>query len=133
VKFLKKRFFVQGHLNINNKITITMIQYQKKINSALFIFIAFINFGCSEDFEVINHNNYDGKIKVKPITLQDVQKNSIAFVKLTIPKSRLNSSLSSNRIINDTINNFSIETNYGVYIETANYHSYTFKVLRPKR
>jgi hypothetical protein len=131
VKFLKKRFFVQGHLNINNKITITMIQYQKKINSALFIFIAFINFGCSEDFEVINQTNYDGKIKVKPIALQDVQKNSIAFEKLTIPKSRLNSSLSSNRIINDTINNFSIETNYGVYIETDNYHSYTFKVLRP--
>ncbi len=108
-----------------------MIQYQKKINSALFIFIAFINFGCNEDFEVLNHTNSDNKIKVKPITLQDVQKNSKAFEKLTIPKSRLNANSSINRIINDTINNFSVETNYGVYIETENYHSYTFKVLRP--
>jgi hypothetical protein len=90
-----------------------------------------MTYSCSEDYEVHYHNDYENKIKVTPITIQDVQKNSKAFEKLTIPKSRLNANLSINRIINDTINNFSVETNYGVYIETENYHSYTFKILRP--
>lgn len=35
------------------------------------------------------------------------------------------------RIINDTINNFSIDTDYGLYIEEGDYHSYTFKITRP--
>ena len=102
-----------------------------KIIKLCCLLLIYMSYSCSEDYEVHHHNDYENKIKVTPITIQDVQKNSKAFEKLTIPKSRLNANSSINRIINDTINNFSVETNYGVYIETENYHSYTFKVLRP--
>jgi hypothetical protein len=102
-----------------------------KIIKLCCLLLIYMSYSCSEDYEVHHHNDYENKIKVTPITIQDVQKNSKAFEKLTIPKSRLNANSSINRIINDTINNFSVETNYGVYIETENYHSYTFKILRP--
>ncbi|MCW1147044.1 hypothetical protein [Flavobacterium lacisediminis] len=103
----------------------------KKIIPFAFILIAFIIFSCSEDYEIHEHNHNHSKIKVKPISINNVITNQKAFEKLTNPKSRFKTNSSSDRIINDTINNFSIETDNGIFIEDGNYNSYTFKITRP--
>lgn len=103
----------------------------KKIIPSAFFLIAFIIFSCSEDYEIHDHNHNHSKIKVKPISINDVISNQKAFEKLTNPKSRFKTNSSFNRIINDTVNNFSIETENGIFIEDGDYHSYTFKITRP--
>lgn len=101
----------------------------KKIIPSAFILIAFIIFSCSEDYEIHEHNH--SKFRIKPISINDVISNQKAFEKLTNPKSRFKTNSTSDRIINDTVNNFSIETENGIFIEDGDYHSYTFKITRP--
>ena len=108
-----------------------MTQKLKKLSIISLLLSAFVIFSCSEDYEVHDHNHNESKIKVKPITIQDVSTNARALEKLTNPKSRFKTNSSMDRIINDTINNFSIDTDYGLYIEEGDYHSYTFKITRP--
>ena len=108
-----------------------MTQKLKKLSIISLLLSAFVIFSCSEDYEVHDHNHNESKIKVKPITIQDVSTNARALEKLTNPKSRFKTNSSMDRIINDTINNFSIDTDYGLYIEDGDYHSYTFKITRP--
>ena len=94
-----------------------MTQKLKKLSIISLLLSAFVIFSCSEDYEVHDHNHNESKIKVKPITIQDVSTNARALEKLTNPKSRFKTNSSMDRIINDTINNFSIDTDYGLYIE----------------
>lgn len=108
-----------------------MKQKLKKLSIVSLLLSAFVIFSCSEDYEVHDHNHNESKIKVKPITIQDVSTNARALEKLTNPKSRFNRNTSTDRIIIDSINNFSIDTDYGLYIEDGDYHSYTFKITRP--
>ena len=108
-----------------------MKQKLKKLSIVSCLLSAFVIFSCSEDYEVHDHNHNESKIKVKSITIQDISTNARALEKLTNPKSRFKTNSSMDRIINDTINNFSIETDYGLYIEEGDYHSYTFKITRP--
>ena len=108
-----------------------MTQKLKKLSIISLLLSAFVIFSCSEDYEVHDHNHNESKIKVKPITIKDVSTNARALEKLTNPKSRFKTNSSTDRIINDTINNFSIDTDYGLYIEDGDYHSYTFKITRP--
>lgn len=69
----------------------------------------------------INKSNY----KIKNINLKDLQRNKSVFQKV----SKINFK-TANKIVNDTINGFSIDTETGIYIENGNYHSYTFRIDR---
>jgi len=81
-----------------------------------------------EDDQHEDHKHGHLKTNIKRITIKDAVVNTNAFNKLTKPNKRINNI--NGRVINDTINNFSIETESGTYIEKENYHSYTFKVIR---
>lgn len=105
-------------------------KFKKSINFSLLLTL-FVFFSCSEDNEINYHNHNESRIKVKQITIQDLSTNQKVLEKLTNPKSRFEINSSTNRIINDSINNFSIDTDFGLYIEDGDYHSYTFKIKRP--
>jgi hypothetical protein len=100
----------------------------------LFLLLGVIIVSCVDDYEPINNkikNRETSNFKTTKITLKDVKQNSIAFSKLTNPKKDKSIGKLNHKIINDTINNFSIDTEIGTFIESDNYHSYTFKVVRP--
>jgi PBP1b-binding outer membrane lipoprotein LpoB len=100
----------------------------------LFLLLGVIIVSCVDDYEPINNkikNRETSNFKTTKITLKDVKQNSIAFSKLTNPKKDKSIGKLNHKIINDTINNFSIDTEIGTFIESDNYHSYTFKVIRP--
>lgn len=87
---------------------------------------------CEKDLYENSIQNDSREIKVKSISIEDVQSNKEALKKLTDPKSRFRANITnSNKALNDTINNFTIETDYGLYIEVGNYNSFTFKINRP--
>ncbi|MEQ3662288.1 MAG: hypothetical protein ABNG96_06310, partial [Flavobacterium sp.] len=81
-----------------------------------------------EDDQHEDHKHDYSKTNIKRITIKDAVVNTNAFNKLTKPTKQIKNI--NGRVINDTINNFSIETESGTYIEKENYHSYTFKVIR---
>jgi hypothetical protein len=100
----------------------------------LFLLLGVIIVSCVDDYEPKNDkikNRETSNFKTTKITLKDVKQNSIAFSKLTNPKKDKSIGKINHKIINDTINNFSIDTEIGTFIESDNYHSYTFKVVRP--
>ena len=89
---------------------------------------------CELQEEAINqheHNHKNSKIKFKKITLNDIQHEKLVIDKIDnaskisgIKKNNLN------KIVSDTINDFFIDTEKGLLIESENYTSYTFKVNR---
>ena len=110
-----------------------MTQKLKKISIISLLLSAFVIFSCSEDYEVHDHlhNHENSKFKFKKITLNDIQHEKNVVDKINnaskisgIKKNNLN------KIVSDTINNFFIDTEQGLLIESENYTSYTFKVFR---
>ena len=87
--------------------------------------IVFMLFGCSEDLfdEQIN----DSKFKVNYVDSKGLKKN-VELLK-SLKKERLIDSNISGRIINDTINNFSIDTDFVKHLQGENFDSYTFKII----
>ncbi|MEW5675534.1 hypothetical protein ABGT15_04415 [Flavobacterium enshiense] len=107
-----------------------MKQQRLKLFGLCFVLSLFLFYSCSEDFDTHEHNQTKDEIRVKPISFIDIIDNQKVVEKLTNPKSRFK--LNNNgRVINDTINNFTVDTNYGIFIAEGNYHSYTFKINRP--
>ena len=91
--------------------------------------LLFLQISCNiEDDQHEDHKHDYSKTNIKRITIKDAVVNTNAFNKLTKPNKQIKNI--NGRFINDTINNFSIETESGTYIEKENYHSYTFKVIR---
>jgi hypothetical protein len=91
--------------------------------------LLFLQISCNiEDDQHEDHKHDYSKTNIKRITIKDAVVNTNAFNKLTKPNKQIKNI--NGRVINDTINNFSIETESGTYIEKENYHSYTFKVIR---
>jgi hypothetical protein len=104
------------------------------LKTFLLMILGIIITSCVDDYELENNNIKSIKtsnFKTSKITLKDVKLNSIAYSKLTKPKKDKSISKLNHKIINDSINNFSIDTEIGTFIEANNYHSYTFKVVRP--
>lgn len=110
-----------------------MTQKLKKLSIISLLLSAFVIFSCSEDYEVHDHlhNHENSKFKFKKITLNDIQHEKNVVDKINnaskisgIKKNNLN------KIVSDTINNFFIDTEQGLLIESENYTSYTFKVNR---
>ena len=110
-----------------------MTQKLKKLSIISLLLSAFVIFSCSEDYEVHDHlhNHENSKFKFKKITLNDIQHEKLVIDKIDnaskisgIKKNNLN------KIVSDTINNFFIDTEQGLLIESENYTSYTFKVNR---
>lgn len=102
--------------------------------SIIIAFIGMLMLSCQYDIDEYQENNqHQEKLgyKATKITLNDVKDNPVAFSKLTNPVKNKSLSKLNHRIINDSINNFSIDTEIGTFIEMENYHSYTFKVIRP--
>lgn len=100
----------------------------KKVLGLFTAFFLLLVFGCSE-YESAVDVSHRGELKVKEINLSDVT-NQTVLDKILNPQARGISS--ANRPIFDSINNFSVDPEFGVYIEQGGYHSYTFKVLRDK-
>lgn len=69
-------------------------------------------------------------LKVTPISLKELKQNTLVYNKITDSKSKFNITNSTSKIINDNTNNFSINTDTGIYIENGYHHSYTFEVER---
>ncbi|CAM3824219.1 hypothetical protein FLGE108171_15875 [Flavobacterium gelidilacus] len=108
---------------------------KENLKILLLLLLGIIISSCVDDYD-LNENNRTQSVKTRDfkttkITLNDVDQYSIAFSKLTNPKKDKSLSKVNHKIINDTINNFSIDTEIGTFIESGNYHSYTFKVIRP--
>jgi uncharacterized membrane protein YgaE (UPF0421/DUF939 family) len=104
------------------------------LKTFLLMILGIIITSCVDDYELENNNIKSintSNFKTSKITLKDVKLNSIAYSKLTKPKKDKSISKLNHKIINDSINNFSIDTEIGTFIESDNYHSYTFKVIRP--
>jgi hypothetical protein len=100
----------------------------------LLSFLGLFFYSCQYEEDVFidnRHNHETSKYKISKITLDDVKQNPQALSKLINPKKDKSLSKLNHKIINDTINNFSIDTEIGTFIESENYHSYTFKVIRP--
>lgn len=99
----------------------------KKNNlTRLLIFgIIFMLFGCSEDLfdEQINNS----KFKVNYVDSKGLKKN-VELLK-SLKKERLIDSNISGRIINDPINNFSIDTDFVKHLQGENFDSYTFNII----
>lgn len=107
------------------------IQFKQILKAFTFMFtISFIS--CEKDLYDDSIQNESREITIKHITLEDVKSNKKALIKFTNPSSRFKTNTTaSSKSLNDTINNFTIETDYGLYIEVGNYNSYTFKIRRP--
>lgn len=104
------------------------------IKFILILFVGIIITSCEYDIDDNSENHQHHKkneFKMSKITLDDVKQNPEALSKLTNTKKVKSLSKINHKIINDTINNFSIDTEIGTFIESDNYHSYTFKVFRP--
>lgn len=82
-------------------------------------------FGCSEDLfdEQINNS----KFKVNYVDSKGLKKN-VELLK-SLKKERLIDSNISGRIINDPINNFSIDTDFVKHLQGENFDSYTFNII----
>lgn len=109
-----------------------MKQKLKKI-LLLYLFTGTLFVSCTMEEDYIKEKDYREKLnlQLKRITLKEVESNSKAIEKFKTPKARFKITSNTNRVINDTINNFSIDSNLGIYIENGEYHSYTFKINRP--
>ena len=103
-----------------------------KLLTLLLCSTLFVLMSCEKDLYENSIQNDSRDIIVKSISIDDVQSNQEALKKLTDPKSRFRTNAnSSNKALNDTINNFTIDIDNGLYIEVGNYNSYTFKINRP--
>lgn len=108
-----------------------MIQNKFKIFWVICFLASVIFFGCSKDFETHQDSN-SHSLKIIPIKIGDITTNQIVLNKLINPKERFKKNQPNfGRVVNDTINNFSIDTESGTLIEFENYRSYTFNVIRP--
>lgn len=112
-----------------------MTQKTKQLKQFLtFTILAGFLFGCNADEESLsNLQNKNNHIMYKTVSLQSLEENKTVYSKLTKPKKNVKNpvDLTSGRIIKDTINNFYIDSNKGIFIQNGNYHSYTFKINRP--
>ena len=78
-----------------------------------------------------HEHGIEASIKSRKITFNEFKSHTKAFNLINdVNKKNVVSSFRSNRIIRDTIRNFSIDTQEGLYITYANLHSYTFPVYR---
>lgn len=90
-----------------------------------------VNCNFDDDLDESHSHRNELDFKIKSITIEDVVNNQKALSRLINPNLRFDKKNKFNsKIISDTINNFTIETEGGTFIEYQNYHSYTFKVLR---
>ena len=86
---------------------------------------------CNDDeLHEYNHGAKTG-IKSSKITFNEFKKHCKAFNLITdLNKKQSESNSILNKIVEDTINNFTIETQEGLYLQYANLHSFTFPIHR---
>ena len=108
---------------------------KNKLNKILLLncLIGTIFVSCNSEDNYLKEKNYQENLnlQLRKVTLKDVESNLKVYEKLTIPKARFKNVGNTNKTINDSINNFSIDSNLGIYIQNGDYHSYTFKINRP--
>jgi hypothetical protein len=105
---------------------------KSKLKKLFLIWFALSSFiSCSVvDLEEHEHG-IEASIKSRKITFNEFKSHAKAFNLINdINKKNAISSFRLNRIIRDTIRNFSIDTQEGLYLTYANLHSFTFPVYR---
>lgn len=91
--------------------------------------LAFI--GCNDDD--LHSHNHEAKagIKSSKITFNEFKKYTKAFnLVADVNKKQNESNATLNKIVKDTVNNFTIDTQEGLYLQYANLHSFTFPIRR---
>ncbi len=103
-----------------------MKQKRKHILKKLLIFgIAVLLASCSEDLYETESNKSNYKVSyVNSVAIQ----NNKGLIK-TLKDKRIIKSNTLNRIIFDTINNFSIDTDFVKFMQGPNFNSYTFQII----
>ena len=102
------------------------MRHKIKIVYKLLIFgIAVLLASCSEDLYETesNKSNY----KVSYVNSVAIEKNKELLK--TLKEKKIIKTNSLNRIIIDTVNNFSIDTDFVKFLQGPNFNSYTFKVI----
>ncbi|MBG6060479.1 hypothetical protein IWX83_000242 [Flavobacterium sp. CG_9.1] len=86
---------------------------------------------CNHDVLNENIQNIDAGIKSKKITFDQFKKQKKAFsIVSDINKKQNELKLLSNKTTNNTVSNFTIDTQKGLHLEYANLHSFTFPIHR---
>ena len=89
--------------------------------------------GCQKDDDLIvttSEKLESNILKIKSISFEELKQNTLVYNKITDSKSKFNVTNSASKIVVDNTNNFSINTDAGIYIENGHHHSYTFEVER---
>jgi hypothetical protein len=94
------------------------------LKTLTFLFI-FSLFSCSEDLYETESNNSNYKVSyVNSVAIQ----NNKELVKI-LRNEKIIKTNSLNKIVIDTVNNFSIDTDFVKFLQGPNFNSYTFTIM----
>lgn len=100
-------------------------------NLKLFAFLLLLTFLSCADDELHETSNSNAGIKSSKIKCNDFIKHTAAFNIVTDVNNNQNAKNKNlNRSVTDTLNNFTIDTAEGIYLQYANLHSFTFPIHR---
>ncbi|MEL1249028.1 hypothetical protein [Flavobacterium helocola] len=108
-----------------------MRKKQFRILSILILITLFAFIGCNDDN--LHEHKYDAEagIKSRKISFNEFKNHTEAFdLVADVNKKQSESNSALNKIIKDTLNNFTIDTQEGLYLQYANLHSFTFPIHR---
>ena len=102
-----------------------------KILSIILLSTFFVFTACNDDVLNENIQNVNAGIKSKKISFDEFKKQKKAFTIVFDINQKQNELKSlSNKTSNSIVNNFTIDTQKGLYLEYANLHSFTFPIHR---